>query len=59
MKIIIDLLKYFGILLFNAPCIRLSAMSGVYNYFIIHLNHLDYFMFVCVFCDFVYLYEMF
>lgn len=29
MKIIIDLLKYFGILLYNAPCIRLSAMTSI------------------------------
>lgn len=50
MKITIDLLKYFGILLYNAPCIRLSAMTRIYNntsqcsYIIIHLHHLEYFM---------------
>ena len=37
MKITIDLLKYFGILLYNAPCIRLSAMTWIYyNSIVIH-----------------------
>lgn len=45
MKITIDLLKYFGILLYNAPCIRLSAMSTINNYFFRHIYHLKYCMF--------------
>jgi len=38
MKIITDLSRYFGTLLFNVPCIRLCAMTCIYYYTIVHKN---------------------